>query len=239
MDPLDPTAEHASAMRHLPMLGRRAWQRVVDHAREDEINKYIVATAPRFVDAYEETRDGERIVVFVEPPDAQIRANGFLARERLVNPRTGAVIGVRAVAVADIAHNNRALIAHGIRRAAVCPRRTTLTRARGAGRPARRAGASSRTSSADPGDGEPPSATASAARSAAPATSLAEGLSDRDRRDFVAELAPRFATTAQLSEHLVERLHWSWKQAHDAIRDAGFFTLALADERGRIRRLGS
>ncbi len=138
--------------RHLSGPARKVWQRVVERAPDDEICAHVVATAPRYVSAYEDAHDGRRVMVFVEPEDSAVSANGFLARERLVNPATGSIVGVRAVGTADIAHNGRALVAHGIRRAPAA--RRTLARVRGAGRPRRRAGSSSRTASADPGDSD-------------------------------------------------------------------------------------
>jgi hypothetical protein len=156
--------------RHLSGPARKVWQRVVERAPEDEISAYVVATAPRYVSAYEDVHDGRRVMVFAEPADPAVSANGLLARERLVNPATGSIVGVRAVGTADIAHNDRALVAHGLRRAPAA--RRTLARVRGAGRPRRRAGASSRTASADPGDSDPASPAASADRSSALAAAL-------------------------------------------------------------------
>lgn len=156
--------------RHLSGPARRTWERVVARARFDEVNAHAVACAPRFVNAYETTYDGRAVTMFVEPVDRQVRANGFLTRERIVETATGHVLGVRAVDYGDIAHSGRALAAHGLRVVAA-PRRTR-SRVRGAGRPRRRAGASSRTSSADPGDPDPASP-ASADRSSALAAALA------------------------------------------------------------------
>jgi hypothetical protein len=156
--------------RHLSAPARRTWERAVARARVDEVNVYAVACAPRFIDAYETTHDGHQVTMFVEPVDRQVRANGFLTRERIVETATGVVLGVRAVEYADIAHSDRALVAHGLHRAPVA--RRTASRSRGAGRPRRRAGASSRTSSADPGDSDPASPAASADRSSALAPAL-------------------------------------------------------------------
>ncbi len=156
--------------RHLSAPARRTWERVVARARVDEVNAHAVVCAPRFVSAYETEYDGRAVTMFVEPVDRQVRANGFLTRERIVETATGHVIGIRAIEYGDIAHNGRALAAHGLRVVAA-PRRT-CSRVRGAGRPRRRAGASSRTSSADPGDADP-AGSASAGRSSALAFALA------------------------------------------------------------------
>jgi hypothetical protein len=61
----------------------------------------------------------------------------------------------------------------------------------------------------------------------------------RVRSDLATELASRFEKTADLSAYLIDTLGWTWPQAHRALRDAGYYSAALVDERGRIRRLGS
>jgi hypothetical protein len=98
--------------RHLSGPARRTWERVVARARVDEVNAHAVACAPRFVNAYEAEYEGRRVTMFVEPVERQVRANGFLTRERIVETATGHVLGVRAVDYGDIAHNGRALAAH-------------------------------------------------------------------------------------------------------------------------------
>jgi hypothetical protein len=139
-------------------------------AQADEVNAHAVACAPRFIDAYEKTHDGYQVTMFVEPVDRHVRANGFLTRERIVETATGVVLGVRAVEYADIADSDRALVSHGLHRVPVA--RRTASRSRGAGRPRRRAGASSRTASADPGDSDPASSATSADRPSALASAL-------------------------------------------------------------------